>query len=148
MTVFEVESYFETPEKMQELLAILQEKYFSKIAENGEVFLNGSISEDFQLKKTLEELTGVFLELNPIYYIVESIKKRREGGFYVSKKIEIENNGEKFVATSTDKEASHFVAEERRVRNTIFGNVLACTQGISTCQSKLKHVGKEIELSK
>jgi len=148
MNVFEVEGYFETSDKMQELLEILQKEYFDRIDYHGDLFRSGALSDVGQLQNSLEELTGIYIKLNPIYSIAESIKKNREESFYMAKKISIENNGDKFVSASTDKEASNSVANERRVRNIIEGKVSACSQGISTCQSKMKFVGKEIELSK
>ena len=148
MNIFKVEEYFNSQEQMEELLKFLQEEYFDKIDYHAGLLRGGALSDSVQLTSSLEELTGIYMELHPIFTIAETIKKNREEGAYMAKKIEIENKGEKFVSASADKEASNSVANERRVRNIIEGKVSACSQGISTCQSKMKFVGKEIELAK
>lgn len=148
MNIFNVEKYFESSDEMEKLLILLQEEYFDKIDYHANLFRGGALSDAGQLHNTLEELTGIYMELNPIFSIASTIKQNREDKYFMSRKIEIENKGDKFVSAPIDKEASGFVANERRIRNIVEGKVLACSQGISTIQSKMKFAGKEIELAK
>jgi hypothetical protein len=148
MKIHEIEEYFESSEQMQGLLNFLQEEYFDKIDYHADLFRGGALSDNGQVQNSIEELTGIFMVLNPIFLVADTIKKNREEAFYMARKIDIENRGDKFVSAPIDKEASSFVANERRVRNIIQGMLEACSQGISTCQSKMRFAGKEIELSK
>lgn len=147
MNIFEVESKFESSNGMEELLTLLQGEYFDKIDYHSNLFREGRMSDTAQLHNTIEDLTGIFMELKSIYMIAMSIKENREDAYYMAKKIEVENRGEKFVSASAEREASSSVANERRVRNIIQGKLEACIQGITTIQSKMKFVGKEMELS-
>uniref|UniRef100_A0A6M3JVW2 Uncharacterized protein n=2 Tax=viral metagenome TaxID=1070528 RepID=A0A6M3JVW2_9ZZZZ len=139
----EIEKYFDSPENMHELINYLQDEYFNSIDIQASLFRGGDLSDIVQLRKTLDELTGIYMDLNVYYKISETIKKNREIGHFISKKIEIENKGEKFTSTPIEKEASNVVANERKIRNIILGKLESCMQGISSAQSDLKNATME-----
>lgn len=88
-----------------------------------------------QVKKMEIQVTGCYMQLQEIFSRVATLKKNKELAYYMELKARIEGAGEKFVAASSDKEASLAVAEERRVRDIIEGYLLAASECIKTCRN-------------
>lgn len=120
--------------------------YFSKIEEISGVLANGEVNSTIDCRKVLSEATSIYLDLNPLLALAESEKSNRELKFYVEMKREVEKKGEKFVATSADKEASLHVANYRRVRNILESYVEAVKIAINTCQSILRSMTDEARM--
>jgi hypothetical protein len=148
MNIFEIEKKFSSIEGMNDLLFFLQQEYFDRISYHADLFRGGALSDIGQMNSSLDELTGIYMDLKAIYMISITMKENRELQHYMSRKIEIENKGEKFTSAPIEKEASNIVANERRVRNIVEGFLSSCEKSISTIQSKLKFTSKEIELTK
>ena len=144
MNIFDIEKKFSSIEAMNELLVFLQKEYFDRISYHAELFREGALSDIGQMQNSLEELTGIYMDLKTIHMISITMKANRELQHYISRKIEIENKGEKFVSSPMEKEASNNVANERRIRNIMEGKIDACSLAISTVQSKLKFASSEL----
>lgn len=144
MNIFEIEKKYSSIEGMNELLVHLQKEYFDRISYHAELFRGGALSDIGQTQNSLEELTGIYMDLKTIYMISITMKENRELQHYISRKIEIENKGEKFVSAPIEKESSNIVANERRIRNILEGKIDACSSAISTAQSKLKFASSEL----
>lgn len=144
MNIFEIEKKFNSIEAMNELLLHLQKEYFDRISYHAELFRGGALSDIGQMQTSLDELTGIYMDLKTVYMISITMKENRELQHYMSRKIEIENKGEKFVSAPIEKESSNTVAMERRIRNILEGKIDACTSAISTCQSKMKFCSSEL----
>ena len=100
------------------------------------------------MQNSLEELTGIYMDLKTIHMISITMKENRELQHYISRKIEIENKGEKFISSPMEKEASNSVANERRVKNILEGFLNSCERSLSSLQSKLRFDSKELLLIK
>ena len=131
--------YFESEEGLQKLLEDYQDR-FELVDDIGNKILQGILSSSEDYRNTLNELTGVYVNLIPIFKFAEAHKKNEELKYYVNKKRELEEEGTKVVASHLDKEASLSVAELRKVRNILEGYVLAAEKGITTCQTQLKRI--------
>ena len=146
----EMISFFESEENILKLLNNLNPT-FAKIDYYKNLFQNHSISANSeQCKKALDELTGLFMYLNPILSIAISIKKNEEDKYYVKKRTEMikELSGKRFISAPLDREASAYVGTYRTVRNLLQSYTDACDKAISSCQSMLKYMGEEIKLNK
>ena len=148
MNIFDIEKKFSSIEAMNELLIYLQKEYFDKISYHAELFRGGALSDIGQMQNSLEELTGIYMDLKTIHMISITMKENRELQHYISRKIEIENKGEKFISSPMEKEASNSVANERRVKNILEGFLNSCERSLSSLQSKLRFDSKELLLIK
>ena len=83
------------------------------------MFREGALSDIGQMQNSLDELTGIYMDLKTVYMISITMKENRELQHYMSRKIEIENKGKKFVSAPIEKESSNNVAMERRIRNIL-----------------------------
>ena len=142
-TFHQIEAKMENEETMTELLEYLQETYFIPIDRHSQLFRQGQVTEAPQIHNTIEELTGIFMELRTFQAVALTCKVNRELSYYHSEKISIENSGGKFISSLAEKEASKGVSNERRILNIIEAKLEACEQGISVCQSKMKLLASE-----
>ena len=141
---------FESEEKVLNLLTKLQPT-FDRINHYRDLFRNHKISMNpEECKKALDELTGLYMYLNPIYAIAISIKQNKEDEYYVQERKEIIKNleGRRFISAPLDREASAHVGNYRTTRNLLEKYTESCDKAISSCQSILKYMGEEIKLSK
>jgi len=90
-----------------------------------------------KIKQILLTLTGHYMSLVSITKKLQALKRNKENAYFYAKKIEIENEGKKFTSAPIEREATLFVAEERRVRNIFEGYLEACLEGIRTCRAFL-----------
>jgi len=145
MKILQIEQLFQQEETLVQVLEECKEE-FDIIDNYSKSLKNNTIENGESLKKVLKELVGVYLALKPVLALAETEKKNREVRYYDSRRIEVEKEGGKFVSGATDKEASAYVAEYRRVRNLIQGYVDACNTAISTLQSVLGYLKEEMKL--
>jgi hypothetical protein len=117
----ELVSYFESDEKIAELLNYLAENYFDIIDDYKQQYEQDLISEIGELIKTKKILSGIISSLEPVYSKALSMKKQSEYRYYVIKKETCERDGTKFVDGSTEKEAKDSVRRYRDVRDLIRG---------------------------
>lgn len=148
MNYREIEQYFVSDEQIEKLLGYCDEHYFSKIDLNADKFTNDFLTSPEDINKSLDELTGMYMNLSTIYSIASTLKENEELKFYTKRRLEIEGEGKKFMSSSTDKEASLYVSNYRRVRNILESYILKTEKAISTCQSRLKYISKEMDLTK
>ena len=150
MNYQEVLTLLETEETVLQLLIKLQ-PIFEKINACRDLFQTNSISASpEECKKTLDELTGLYMYLNPIYSLTISAKQNKEDEYYVERRTEMlkELDGKRFISAALDKEASTHVKNYRLARNLLQSYTNACDKAISSCQSILKYSGEEIKLNK
>lgn len=134
-TTIENENFTELLEEMNTI--------FVEIDKITEDLSDGLLSDVNICIDYLSRLTGYFMYLNPILSELRSYKKNKELREYYSLKMQIENEGKKFVSAPVEKEASLAVAEVRRIRNIVEGYVDACKTAISSCQSIIKYFSEE-----
>ena len=145
MNYKEIESYFVDDSKLEKLLELLVET-FDRINYYSTLFRDRIVMENpREIETALSELTGLYMFLKPIVSIAITEKKNREERYYNQRKIEIENEGKKFMSAPVEREASDYVSNYRRVRNILQGYLDVCDKAISTCQSLLKSIGAEIK---
>jgi hypothetical protein len=148
MRVLEIEKYFQTEETLIKVLELCKED-FERIDYYSNTVLKSNLTENpEEAKKALNELTGIFMSLKPVIAIAETEKKNREIREFDRIRIETENSGGKFTATSATTTASAYVASYRRVRNIVQGYLDACEKALSSLQSLLKYMGEELKMSK
>ena len=132
-------TYFESEEGLAKLLTDKQD-IFALIDDISQQLLQGVVTTSEQYREILNQMTGAYGVLEPLYSQAEANKLNKELKSYVEHKRELEGKGEKIVAASLDKEASLSVENERRVRNILEGYVLATEKIIVTCQTQLKRI--------
>jgi len=131
--------YFENAEGLEQLLNDYKE-IFEMVDDFGQQLIQGVSNTPDDYKKMLNQLTGAFITLEPLYTQAEAKKLNEELNAYVSMKRELEAKGEKVVAASLEKESSLAVADFRRIRAILEGYVEACAKAIGTVQSQLKRL--------
>ena len=150
MNYDEILTLLENDEQVLVFLKKLQPT-FDKINNYQNLFQNHQISiNSSECKKALDELTGLYMYLNPIYSVTKAIKQNKEDQFYTAerKKIESSLDGKRFISAPLDRAASAHVGNYRIVRNILGKYVESCDKAISSCQSILKYMSEEIKLSK
>jgi hypothetical protein len=121
---------------------------FDKANDFSNLFLNGVLDNPTECTRVLNELTGVYLALKPIHAMAEAKKVNNELTYYKTKKQEVEAKGEKFVSTSTEKEASLSVALYREIVYVLDAYLSGIEKALSTCQSVLKFKSEEMRMTK
>ena len=148
MTYKEAQKYFETPEKVVELLNMCEERYFKRIDYNANLFINHVLVTPQETTKALDELTGYYMILIDIYLTSCEVKQRKFSEEFIKIKEGYIKEDKKVVSAIIEKEADRRISIYRTARNKLEANVNKCTQAISTCQSKLKYWTREMDLSK
>jgi len=136
--IFAIEQYFKKESTLEAVLKYC-DKHFEKI-DLYSSHLRKSPDDIAKLNKIMILAVGEQTFLEPILGLAITYKKNREEKYYNGRKIEIENEGKKFSSAPTEREASAYVAEYRRVRNIIQAYVDSCKAMISAIQSRLKTV--------
>lgn len=134
--------YFEREDGLKKLLETYQD-IFTLIDDIGDQLLQNMITTSDEYRKVLNQMTGAFTALEPLYSMSIAYKENHELKYYVARKRELEGLGEKVVAASLDKEACEAVSELRRIRNILEGYVSATEKIIITCQTQLKRIEDE-----
>lgn len=134
--------YFADEKGLNELLETYAET-LAMIDDYGKQFIQGILSTPEDYKNCLNQLTGAYIILEPLYNVAVAYKENQELKFYVEKKRELEGKGEKVVATNLEKEAAYSVEYIRRVRNILEAYVSATEKGIITAQTQLKSLTQD-----
>jgi len=133
---------FKSEEGLVKLLDNYQE-IFTLLDDISSQLLQGIITTSDQFREILNQATGAYGTLEPVYSLAIATKENIELHYYVEKKREIEGKGEKVVAASLEKESSAAVAEVRRVRNILEGYVSVAEKIIITAQTQLKRIDQD-----
>jgi len=145
MTYREIETALQTEVGIVKILDDLQANHFQCIDYNIGLFRNGSLSDTGQLQTCIDELTGIYMDLQTYYMIALVTKINRENSYYHDLKITKDKDNVKMTHASLEKDASFKVANERRVLHILEGKINSCEKAISTCQSRMRLMSKEIE---
>jgi hypothetical protein len=127
-------------------LEVLLKQYkesFDRIHYYQELFKNGAISTPNATDSAMKELLGIYMSLNGVITMIDTVKGKLEDVYYVNKKNEIESIGSKFVSSSIKEEVSMHVSLYRRVRNIFQFYRDNCDKAILVCQSSLKSMERE-----
>jgi hypothetical protein len=135
-------NYFNDTEGLEKLLTDYKE-VFDLLDDISQQLLKGIISTVDQYKEILNQATGAYGTLEPLYSQSVAHKENSELRYYVEKKRELENAGNKIVATSLEKEASESVAQIRIVRNICEAYVSVAEKIIITAQTQLKQLSQD-----
>jgi len=147
MRILEFEQLFKSEDTLDQALLKCKED-FDRVDYYAGVLKSAITENAEEAKKSLNELTGIYISLKTALAVAESEKKNREIRKYDQLRIKTEEDGKKFVSISAENEASLYVANYRRIRNYIQAYTDACEKAISTLQSILKYLAEEIKLQK
>jgi len=142
MRILDVEKLFQQEDTLNKVLDNCQED-FEKIDYWSQVRKENLTDNSPEIIKALNELSGCYSNLRTVLGIAESEKKNRHIRYKETLRIDIENEGGKYVDSKAEVQASNDVAEYRRVRNIINAYVESCDKHIITLQSILKDLGKD-----
>jgi len=146
MNIYEFEKCFQSEATLGNALDMCSED-IARIEYYSDLFKKGVIADNpNEISAALTELAGIYMSLAPKAALAETEKANRELKHYHTRKMEVENAGEKFVATAMEKEASGHVASYRRVRNLIQAYLESVEKSIQVAQSLLKSVNKEMNI--
>jgi hypothetical protein len=135
-------TYFDSEENLVKLLENYQE-IFTLLDDISSQLLQGIVTTTEQFREILNQATGAYGTLEPLYALAIATKENIELHFYVEKKRDLEGKGEKVVAASLEKESSDAVAAVRRVRNILEGYVSVAEKIIITAQTQLKRLDQD-----
>ena len=136
--IFAVEKYFRKKETLEEILKVCK-LHLDKIDHYSKI-LRLRPDNVGDLENIMIKLVGEQGFLEPILGLAITYKKNEEEKTYMGIKIKIENEGGKFSSAPTEREASAYVAEWRRIRNILQAYVDVCKASISAIQTRLKTV--------
>ena len=136
----EVEQILSEENGYEKVLSQLSET-FVRIEEVSEQLKDGAFSDGESVSKLLLEATGYWDQLNVVYSTLDTIKTKKELGYYHNEKIKVDADPKaKFVDGATKQEASNSVQDERRVRNIVKAYLDSCEKNIMASQSYLKYL--------
>ena len=142
MRVLKIEKLFQSEETLDQILSEVKGD-LDLIEYWNEVRKSDLTDNSQEIKKALNQLSGVYGSLRPIVAIANTEKKNREVRFYESRKMQIENANGKFTSAAVEKEASASVASYRRIKNILEAYLESAEKHISTLQSLLKDIQAE-----
>jgi len=96
----------------------------------------------------LDKLLGYRGFIAPIFEAFEADMDANANAFYINRKHEIEQAGDKFVSASTEKAASLSVSKQRELRNLLRGYLNQIDIDIMVLQSKLKYYSERAKLER
>jgi len=134
--------YFESEEGLEELINDYKD-VFNLLDDISQQLLQGVVSTVDQYKEILNQATGAYGTLEPLYSSAVAHKENLELHYYVEKKKEMESKGEKIVAASLEKEASESVSQIRRIRNICEAYVSVAEKIIITAQTQMKQMAMD-----
>jgi len=142
MRILEIEKNFESEETLDKVLDECKAD-FDKIDYWSQIRKENVTVNSTEIDRALNELSGCYSNLRTVLGIAETEKKNRHVRFKESLRIDIENEGGKYVDSKAEVQASANIAEYRRIRNIINAYVESCDKHIITLQSILKDVNKD-----
>jgi hypothetical protein len=105
------------------------------VAKAKSILLKLNVNNMTHIKEIQKDMTAYFLALEEWYQKVNSLKKNKELAYYMSLKNQSEENQEKFVSASAEKESALYVAPERKLRDKILGSKNGALEIIKTCRN-------------
>lgn len=126
-----------------EKLLIDYKEVFALLDDISQQLLQGVISTVDQYKEILNQATGAYGTLEPLYSMSIAYKENSELHYFVEKKRELESKGEKLTVAAVDKEASESVGQIRRVRNILEAYVSVAEKIIITAQTQMKQLSQD-----
>jgi hypothetical protein len=140
--------YFESDEKIAELMIYLTENYFNVIDDYKEQVLGDILSTSDELKQAKRILAGIISSLEPIYSKSLTLKKQKEYRYYVIKKETCEKDGSKFVDGASQIESKDAVRNYRDVRDIIRGYLNSANGLYYDIRDSLDRTAKEYNRDK
>jgi len=137
-----MKEYFNSEEGLNKLLTDNND-IFTLLDDISGQLLQGILSTGDDYVLILNQATGAYGVLEPLYSLSIAHKENAELLHYVEAKRALEAKAEKFTAASLDKEASESVASIRRVRNILEGYVSVAEKIIITAQTQLKRLEQD-----
>jgi hypothetical protein len=132
-----VYKYFESEDELAALLEDIQSE-IDIVDEIRNRLVGNYLSVEAEYIQALEQITGVYAKLEPLFEVAAGEKENEESKFMLLKRNEVESKGTKFTKTTYEDEASAHVANLRRIRNLLEGYVNASENIKGTLQSRLK----------
>lgn len=130
----EIEPYFETIEKTNELIA-LHEAFFIDIDEIDERLRNGEVNDREEIDALIGKLSGLANKCEIVAELADSNKKGQEGILETAK---IQQCDSKPNMSQISREVSHEVQFIRRVRDIFRAYTKRADRALGGCQSRLK----------
>ena len=134
--------YFVDTIGLEKLLTDYKE-VFDLLDDISQQLLQGIIATVDQYKEILNQATGAYGTLEPLYSMSIAYKENSELHYFVEKKRELESKGEKLTVASVDKEASESVSQIRRIRNILEAYVSVSEKIIITAQTQMKQLSQD-----
>ncbi len=134
-----IESYFMSEEGVGELLELYSPQ-FNNVQEIADKLINGQITTQEEIEKNLDKLTGLYMTLNIVTEIAETVKKDEEGKKNFTRIQEFETAKKKPVQSAIDKLVFADVQYLRRVRNIFQAYRGSAEKGMGSAQSRLKKI--------
>lgn len=142
MRILEIEKYFQTEETLDKVLEELADDF--KVVDTWANNLKGRVADNpEEIRNALQDLSGAYSNLRTVLALAEGEKRNREVKRYNEIKIETENQGNKFVSASAEKQASADVAPYRRVRNIVLGYTESAEKMIGVLQNVNNNLVRE-----
>jgi len=135
MNYGKIVTYFESDEKLVELMQTLSVDYFDVIDDYNQQIVGGILTTTDELQKAKTQLTSIYASLQPIYSKALSLKKQKEYRYYAEEK---EKSGEKFKDGATQILAKDAVRRYRDVRDILFGYLKAAESLIYDCKDRIE----------
>lgn len=143
MRILDIEKHFQTEETLEKVLEELVDDF--SVVDTWAKNLKGRVADNpEEIRNALQDLSGAYSNLRTVLALAESEKKNREVKRYNEIKIETENQGNKFVSASAEKQASADVADYRRIRNIILGYKESAEKMMSSLQNINNNLIKEL----
>jgi len=126
-----------------EKLLVDYKDIFDLLDDISQQLLQGIIATVDQYKEILNQATGAYGTLEPLYSLAIAYKENSELHYFVEKKRELESKGEKLTVAAVDKEASESVGQIRRIRNILEAYVSVSEKIIITAQTQMKQMAQD-----
>lgn len=137
-------SYFESEEKVEQLLEIYKD-IFQDINDTAELFQQHALKTEEEYCEALDRMTGNYSKLVIASDMSQAYKEVIEDRNYLKIRNEAVDSGTKAPTADALKTMAHAsVANYIKVRNFLEANVKAADKKISTCQTQLKRIKKDI----
>jgi hypothetical protein len=145
MNYRELCSYFESEEKLEALLEKFSD-IFEDINETASQFQQHMFKTEEEYAEVLDRMTGNYAKLVVISDMAQAYKEVIEDKNYLKIRNDAVDAGGKAPTADALKVMAHEkVANYIKVRNFLEANVKRADKSISTCQTQLKRIKKEIQ---
>ena len=112
------------------------------------IMLKLNVNNINQIKEIEKNMNAHFLILEEWYQKINSLKKNKELAYYQYLKNSAEATNTKWVSAPAEKEASLYVAPERKLRDKILGSKNGALETIKTCRNLVNNQEFSTQTSK